>query len=76
MFFSFFIGVIAVASSETIYLQALNSTALSQFLAIGFIVLFELVIFVPTISTAVGIILGNVETHELVTDRNLRQLEL
>lgn len=76
IFLAIFTGVIALATKEDVFLQALNSTVLSQFLSIGFLILFELLVLVPAMSALVGVVLGNVETHELVTDKNLRQLEL
>lgn len=76
VFLGIFTGVVALATKEYVFLQALNSTVLSQFLSIGFLILFELLVLVPAMSALVGVVLGNVETHELVTDKNLRQLEL
>lgn len=76
LFFSVFVGVLAIASKESVFIQAANSSFLTQILSIGFLMLFNLVIFIPLISAITGLILGRFETHELVTDRNLKQLEL
>ncbi len=76
LFFSIFVGVVAIASKEGIFLEAANSSFLTQVLSIGFLMLFNLIIFIPLISAITGLILGRFETHELVTDRNLKQLEL
>lgn len=76
IFFSILIGVLAIASNEGIMFEAANSSFLSQVLSIGFLLLFNLSIFIPLVSAITGLILGRFETHELVTDRNLKQLEL
>lgn len=76
LFGAIFIGVVAIASNESIMLKAANSSSVSQILSIGFLILFNILIFIPLVSAVTGIVLGRVETHELVTDRNLRQLEL
>jgi hypothetical protein len=76
LFFSVFISVVAIASSDDLLFIAANSSFLSQVISIGFLMLFNLVIFIPLISAITGLVLGRLETHELVTDRNLRQLEL
>lgn len=76
IFFAIFVGVIAIASKEDLVFQVINSAALSQILSLGFLVLFNLLIFVPLVSFAVGMWLGKLEAHELITDRNVKQLEL
>jgi len=76
LFGAIFISTLALASNESIMFQAVNSSSLTQILSVGFLILFNILIFIPIVSAVTGIILGRVETHELVTDRNLRQLEL
>jgi hypothetical protein len=76
LFFAIFISVVALGSNEEYFLQAVNNSSLSQMLSIGFLILFNIVVFVPMVSAFVGIFLGRVEPHEIVTDRNLKQLEL
>ena len=76
LFFAILVGVLAIASKDNIVIQSANSSFLTQMLSIGFLMLFNLVIFIPLISAITGLILGRFETHELVTDRNLKQLEL
>jgi hypothetical protein len=76
LFFAIFVGVIAIASRENLVFQVINSSSLSQILSVGFLILFNLLIFVPLVSFAVGMWLGRFEAHELITDQNLKQLEL
>lgn len=76
LFFGIFVSVIALGSNEGYFLQAVNNSSLSQILSMGFLILFNIVVFVPMVSALVGIFLGRVEPHEIVTDQNLRQLEL
>lgn len=76
LFFAIFISVVAIASSENLSLQVLNSSSLSQILSAGFLILFSLLVFIPLVSFVTGMWLGKYESHELVTDQNLRQLEL
>jgi hypothetical protein len=76
VFAAVFICVLALASTESIFILAVNSSTLSQFISLGFLILFSILVFIPLISSVTGILLGRVETHELVTDRNLKQLEL
>jgi hypothetical protein len=76
LFFAIFVGVISIASREKTALIVANSAALSQMLSVGFLILFDLLIFIPLVSFLSGMWLGRMESHQLVTDRNLRQLEL
>lgn len=76
MYFAIFITVLAIPSKDEILTEVLNNASLSQFLSIGFIILFDLVIFVPLGALISGLLFGRVESHQLVTDRNLKQLEL
>lgn len=76
LFFALFVSVVALGSNENYLIQSVNSSSLSQMLSIGFLILFSILIFIPLVSAITGIFLGRLESHELVTDRNLRQLEL
>jgi hypothetical protein len=76
MFFSVFAGVIAIASRENVTFQVINSASLSEFLSFGLLFILDLLIFVPIVAFIAGIWLGKLETHQLITDRNVRQLEL
>ncbi len=76
LFFGIFVSVIALGSNEGYFLQAVNNSSLSQILSIGFFILFDILVFVPMVSAFVGVFLGRVEPHEILTDQNLKQLEL
>lgn len=76
LFFAIFVSVIALGSNEDYLIQSVNSSSLSQMLSIGFLILFSILIFIPLVSAATGVFLGRLESHELVTDINLKQLEL
>ncbi len=76
LFFAIFVGIVAISSREQIVLRELNSAPVAQILSVGFLILFNLLIFVPLVSFVSGMWLGTLESHELVTDKNLRQLEL
>jgi hypothetical protein len=76
LFFAIFVCVMAIASYEKTVFTVVNSAALSQMLSVGFLILFDLLIFIPLISFMSGMWLGTLESHQLVTDKNLRQLEL
>lgn len=76
LFFAIFIGIIAITSSEGITFNIINSASVSQILSVGFLILFNVLIFIPVISFISGMWLGTLESHELVTDKNVKQLEL
>lgn len=76
LFFSVFVAVVALASNENYYIQIINSSSLSRFLAVGFLVLFNLLIYIPLISAASGIFLGRLATHKLITDKNIENFEI
>lgn len=75
LFFAIFAAVISFASKTSISTNVINSSSMSQLLAIGFLILFDLLIFIPLVSFVSGMWLGRLESHELVTDQNLRQLD-
>lgn len=76
LFFTIFVCTLAISAQEGIQFTVLNSASLSQIISVGFLILFNLMIFIPLVSFITGMWLGNFDTHELVTDRNVRQLEL
>lgn len=76
LFGAIFISTLALASNENVMFEAINSSSLTQILSVGFLILFNVIIFIPLVSAVTGIILGRLDTHELVTDKNLKQLEL
>ena len=77
MFFSVFVIVIALSSEENYYtLQTLNTASLVRFLSLGILVLLNLVVFIPLVSVAIGTLIGKLERHKLITDRNLKNLEV
>lgn len=76
LFFAIFVGVIGISSHEKITFTVMNSAGLSQMLSVGYLLLFDLLIFIPLVSFLAGMWLGRMESHQLVTDKNLRQLEL
>lgn len=75
-FFAIAISVIALGSGSTIMLEALNNSAMSQILSVGFLIMFNILVFIPLISGFAALLIGGLETHKLITDRNLKQLEL
>jgi hypothetical protein len=76
LFFSIGIGVVAIASREDTVTLAINSSVFAQIISVGTLILFDLLIFIPIVSFVSGMWLGKLESHQLVTDKNLRQLEL
>jgi hypothetical protein len=76
LFFAIFVCTLAIASQEGVQFTVLNSASLSQIISVGFLILFNLMVFIPLVSFITGMWLGSFDTHELVTDRNVRQLEL
>lgn len=76
LFFSIFVAVVAIASRENVVFEVINSSSLTQILSVGFLMLFNLIIYIPLVSFVTGMWLGRLESHELVTDKNLKQLEL
>lgn len=76
LFFAIFVCIVAIASREGIVFRVINSSSFTQILSVGFLILFDILIFVPLVSFISGMWLGKFEVHELVTDKNVRQLEL
>lgn len=76
LFFSLFVGVVALASEEGYFIQIINSSSISRLLSLGFLLLFNMLVFIPLVTAVIGTFLGNLETHKLITDKNLNKLDL